>query len=95
MARVRVFHDCYRNTAVLQETQVFPYYGAACKKPAYRLVVKADYDDQMLTYASVFETEREAMDQLSVMGCGTFRECVPQADYWRFLNRLDGPVCRA
>ena len=73
---VQVFHDNFKNTAILQKVRVFPYDGCSMRKISYRLIVKSDYDDGFVYFVSVYETKEEALETLGNLSQGTFREYI-------------------
>lgn len=90
---MRVFHDAYGNTAILQPVRVFPYYGTTVRKASYRLIIKSDYDAGFVNFVSVYETEQEALNQLKTFSCGSFREKIPSdksAEFYKLLFKKLG-----
>lgn len=97
MKDLRVFHDVYGNTAMIQHIKTCPYRGAPVKEDAFRLVVKADYDDGLVYFVSIYEKVDNALEELRIMSCGTFRENYSwdEEAYAGFLKRFGGAVARS
>ena len=69
---MRVYKDAFYNTAVIEEVEIFPYEGANRKKKSYRLILRNE--EGFVYHVSVHETNKEAVDRLECLSCGTFVE---------------------
>ena len=52
------------NTGIIEEVNTYPYKGASKRQKSYRVIVKADYDNDFIYHISVFETLEEAKNDL-------------------------------
>ena len=67
------FKDDFGNKAGIEEVKISSYKGAA-RKPAFRLVCSAEYNNGFIYHISVHETMEAALKTLEVFSCGTFKE---------------------
>jgi hypothetical protein len=61
---MRVYHSKFRNTAKIEEVNIFPYCEAPKRQPAFRVSISSDYDGGFLFHVSVYETLKEALNAL-------------------------------
>lgn len=73
---MKVYKDDFGNTAFIETVETFPYNGAAKRENAFRLVLKADYDNDFIYHVSVYETGKEALNKLQEFSCGTFQKII-------------------
>ena len=56
-----VYHNAEcGNTGIIEEVNTYPYKGASKRQKGYRVMIKADYDNDFIYHVSVFETLEEA-----------------------------------
>ncbi len=60
-----VYHNAEcGDTGIIEEVNTYPYKGASKRQKSYRVIVKADYDNDFIYHISVFETLEEAKNDL-------------------------------
>lgn len=70
---MKTLHDNFGNTAKITKKNIYPFRGSQTKEEAYILTVTADYEENLVYFVSVYESEREAMKKLKEFSCGTFK----------------------
>lgn len=56
------------NTGIIEEVNIYPYKGANKRQKGYRVIIKADYDNDFIYHVSVFETLGDAKNNLKCCG---------------------------
>ena len=63
--KMMVYHNAEcGNTGIIEEVNTYPYTGASKRQKGYRVMIKADYDNDFIYHVSVFETLEEAKNDL-------------------------------
>lgn len=71
---VKVFKDDFGNIAMIEQTEHLPYKEAKKKTTCFRLHCMSEYNLYFLYHISCHETLEKALDKLSELSCGTFKE---------------------
>ena len=69
----KILYDDFGNKAIIEARWILPYRGAAKKEKSYRLTLQAIYNDNFTYFASVYETEEQAMEKLKEFSCNTWK----------------------
>ena len=69
----KILHDDYGNRAEIEEVVVLPYKDSPTKEKGYRLSLYAEYDNDFLYFVSLYESERDAMENLEKFSCNTWK----------------------
>jgi len=71
---MNIYKDDFGNTAMIDNVTILPYKGASKRENSFKLIIKADYDNDFIYHVSVYETEKDALNKLQEFSCGTFQE---------------------
>lgn len=74
MEVIKVYFDDFGNKATIEKGMILPYKGSPIKEVAYRLCCFSLYENDLLYYASVFQSIGDAIKKLDNFSCGTFTE---------------------
>lgn len=69
----KLLYDNFGNTAKITKRKIYPFRGSQVKKDSYTLTLTADYEEDLIYFVSVYESEKEAMKKLKEFSCGTFK----------------------
>lgn len=73
MTIIKMLHDDYGNTAVIEKGLTLPYAEAAKKVMSYRLSLYATYDNNFLYHVSTYDLLSDLEANLKSFSCGTFK----------------------
>lgn len=71
---MKTFKDDFGNVATIEEKMTLPYKGSPIKEKAFILTLKAEYDNNMIYFVSIYETEKEALEKLTYFSCNTWKQ---------------------
>lgn len=72
--KIYIAKDKFGNIATIEQNKILPYNGASERQEAFRLSVRAGYDDNYLYHVSVHETERATKRKMKMLSCGEWEE---------------------
>ena len=74
MQDYKIYKDDFGNYAVIKEIEHYPYRDAPEETKGYQLICYSKYNNNLMYFASIYETEIDALKQLNEFSCGTFKE---------------------
>lgn len=73
MTIIKMLHDGFGNTAVIEKGLTLPYNGAEKKVMSYRLSLYATYDNNFLYHVSTYDLLSDLESDLKRFSCGMFK----------------------